>query len=834
MSVRNETRRVTALATLLAVCLAGTAAGQPPLAQGEGEQRLALRRLSVLASVLYVGAHPDDENTAMLAYLEKERLARAGYLSLTRGDGGQNLIGTEQGELLGLIRTEELLAARRIDGAEQLFTRAIDFGYSKSPEESLAIWGHDAVLADVVWAIRSFRPDVIITRFPANGEGGHGHHTASAILAREAFDAAADPARFPEQLAYVAPWRAKRLMWNAWHRPGETRPAVPGTLSVDLGTYNPLLGQSYTEIAAAGRSMHKSQGFGSAERRGSLPNDLEPVAGDPPVKDLFDGVDTLWTRVAGGAAVIPLLARAEASYDPLHPEAVVAALLAADDALARLAPDPWVAIKRTEIAEVIRSCTGVWLDAVAATPTAVPGGELKVTTTAIDRSGVSIALASIALPYARPLPAAAAPRPLADNRPISDEWTLALPASLPASQPYWLEQPARGGLYTVPSQTLVGLPMSPPAVTATFTLALDGHELTYRVPVTYRWTDPVEGERVRPLTVLPRVTVAVDEPLVVLASDAPKRVRVTVTANAPAADATAHLRLPAGWRSEPASAPVALAAAGDTRTLEFSLFPPVSSSEGSLVAEVTAGGATYDRGVVTIDHRHIPVLTVLRLAEARVLRVDLRHDGRNIGYVMGPGDEVPGVLRQLGYEVTLLGDDDLGGGPLDRFDAIVVGVRAYNTRPELAQSQPRLLAYVQGGGTLVLQYNVSRDLVTEQLGPYPFKLTRDRVVEENAPVELTAPGHALLTTPNRISEADFTGWVQERGLYFPDGWDTHYQTVISTHDSGEKPLAGGILYARYGRGAYVYTALAFFRQLPAGVPGAIRLFANLLAARGGA
>ncbi len=826
--------RVAVIALALAIGGAGRTAGQPAVVQADGDRRLALRKLSVLAGVLYVGAHPDDENTAMLAYLAKERLARTAYLSLTRGDGGQNLIGTEQGELLGLIRTEELLASRRIDGAEQLFTRAIDFGYSKSPEESLAIWGHEAVLADVVRAIRSFRPDVIITRFPPNGDGGHGHHTASAILAREAFDAAADPRRFPEQLATVKPWRAKRLLWNAWRRDGETRPAVPGTVTVDLGTYNPLLGQSYTELAAAGRSMHKSQGFGSRERRGSLPNDLEPVAGDPPVADLLDGIDTTWARLPGGAAVAAILADVEPSYEPNHPESIVPRLLAADDAAARLAPDPWVAVKRSEIADAVRSCTGVWLDASAATATAVPGGELRVTTTAIDRSSARIVVKSIALPFVRVPGWSGPPLALADNSPATAEWTLALPPDVPPSQPYWLEQPARGGLYTVANPGLVGAPRTPPAITAAFTLSVAGHDLTWRVPVVYRSTDPVEGERVRPLAIVPRVTVAVDAPVLVFADDAPKRVRVTVTANAPLTDATARLRLPQGWRAEPAGAGVALAGAGDEKTLEFAVFPTSAPSEGMLEALVTAGAETFDRSTVTIDHRHIPVQTLLRPAQARVLRVDLRHDGKRIGYIMGPGDEIPGVLRQLGYEVTLLADEDLEAGALDGFDAIVAGVRSYNTRAVLRQAQSRLLDYVKGGGTLVVQYNVNRDLVTDQLGPYPFTASRDRVTEENAPVELTAPDHPLLSTPNRIGAADFAGWVQERGLYFPEAWDPAYGTVIATHDGSEKPLASAILFARYGKGAYVYTSLAFFRQLPAGVPGAIRLFANLLAARGGA
>jgi LmbE family N-acetylglucosaminyl deacetylase len=829
-------RRIAAVAlgvVALGVVVVGRSAAQSAVATGEGERRIALRKLSVLASALYVGAHPDDENTAMLAYLANERLARTAYLSLTRGDGGQNLIGNEQGELLGLIRTEELLASRRIDGAEQLFTRAIDFGYSKSPEESLRIWGHDAVLADVVWAIRSFRPDVIITRFPPNGDGGHGHHTASAILAREAFDAAADPSRFPEQLAWVAPWQAKRLLWNSWRRDGDTRPAAPGTLSVDLGTYNPWLGQAYSEIAAAGRSMHKSQGFGARERRGSIPNELQPVAGDPPVHDLFDGIDTTWGRLPGGAAVGAILAKVEQTYDPGHPEGVLALLGEADDALARLSPDPWVAVKRGEIAEAIRSCGGIWLDAAAQSATAVPGGELKVTTTVISRSAASVAVKAIDLPDVRVAGWSGPPAPLADNVPLASDWTLSLPADTPPTQPYWLEKPPAGGLYTVTDPRLIGRPRTPPALTAAFTLTVAGHDVTWRLPVVYRWTDPVEGERTRPLTIVPRLTVALDAPVLVFADGTPRRVRVAVTANGAVEGVTASLRVPAGWRAEPERVPVAVATAGDTGTAEFTLRPPAGASDGRIEAVAEVAGATYDRDMVTIDHRHIPVMTVLRPASARALRVELRHDGTRIGYIMGPGDEVPDVLRQLGYEVTLLSPADLADAPLGRFDAIVAGVRAYNTRPELRQAQARLLDYVRAGGRLVVQYNVSRGLVTDQLGPYELALSRDRVTEEDAAVELV-PDAPLLSAPNRITAADFDGWVQERGLYFAGKWDPKYRTALSMHDAGEKPLTSGILVAGYGKGTYVYTSLAFFRQLPAGVPGAIRLFANLLAAKGGA
>ena len=831
-------RRANVIAAGVAAVLASLAPLSAVLAQtsvpvGEGERRLALRKLSVLASVLYVAAHPDDENTAMLAYLAKERLARTGYLALTRGDGGQNLIGTEQGPLLGLIRTEELLGARRIDGAEQYFTRAIDFGYSKTPAETLKVWGREAVLADLVWAIRSFRPDVIVTRFPAGGDGGHGHHTASAILVREAFDAAADPARFPEQLALVEPWRAKRLLWNSWRRDGDQRPVVPGTVKVDLGAYSPALGQSYTELAAASRTMHKSQGFGSRERRGSLLNDLEPVAGEPPSRDLLDGVDMTWGRVPGGAAVALLLAEAEAAYDPRRPEAIVPLLARAHAALDALGADLWVAIKRAEIAEAIRACTGLWLEAVAQAPAAVPGGEVKVATAAINRSAAEVTLKAVSLANVKATTWNGAPAQLEDNRPVTADWTLALPANARPSQPHWLERPPRGGAYDVADQRLVDVARTPPALSATFTVTVAGRDLAFVEPVVYRETDPVDGERSRPLAIVPRVQVSLAESVLVFGDGRPKQVRVAVKANGAVADGVARLRAPAGWRVDPESVPLTLAAGGEA-AVEFQLHPPAAASEGFAEAVVEAGGESYARGIVTVDHRHIPLQAVLEPARARVLRIDLERDGSRVGYVMGAGDEIPGVLRQLGYEVTLLSDGDLAEGSLDRFDAIVVGVRAYNTRDALRQAQPRLLDWVRGGGTLVVQYNVGRDLVVDQLGPYPFKVTRDRVTEEDATVELTAPGHPLLTVPNRIGAADFAGWVQERGLYFPGEWDPAYETVMAMHDTGEKPLAGAVLFARHGKGAYVHTSLAFFRQLPAGVPGAIRLFANLLAAKGAA
>ncbi len=820
-------RRLRPLALAAAVLCAARALAQPPV-EDAARRRIAMEKLAVVGSALYIGAHPDDENTAMLAWLAQGRKVRTAYLSLTRGDGGQNLIGTEQGDLLGVVRTEELLAARQIDGAEQFFTRAIDFGFSKTPEETLRFWGHDAVLSDVVWVIRSFRPDVIITRFPPNASGGHGHHTASAILASEAFTAAADPARFPEQLKYVTPWQAKRLMWNAWRRPGESVPAgVPPELTVDLGAYDPVLGESYTEIAAASRSMHKSQGFGSTPRRGPMPNFLQFVAGDPPKSDLFDGINLTWSRIPGGRAVGGILARTIAAYRDTDPAASVPALLQALAALDRLAPDPWIPVKRKELLDEIASCSGLWLEAMSATSTVTPGGSAEVTAVALDRSQVPMSLVSVELSGS---PIATVPlRPLEPNVPETRVIAAKVPADAPYTQPYWLVRPHGIGLFAVGDQTLIGRPKNPPAMTVSFVLRIGEQDLTYTVPVQHRWTDPVEGERIRDLAVVPAVTVNFAAPVLVVPDSNPQVVRAVARANEADVKATVRLTVPPGWRVEPERVPLEFKTRGEERAVRFTLTPPAGESTGELTAFLVTDHEEPARSLVEISHPHIPVQTLLPPAQVKLVRVNLAPPVKRVGYVMGPGDEVPEILRQIGVQVSLLSDDDLESADLAGFDAIVVGVRAYNTRPGLAQAEDRLLAYVENGGTLVVQYNNDRGLVTDRIGPYPIKLSRERVTDETAPVTVLAPDSPLLTTPNAISAADFSGWVQERGLYFPESWDPRYQAPLAMSDPGEKPLDGSLLFARVGRGSYVYTGLAFFRQLPAGVPGAIRLFANLLA-----
>lgn len=785
----------------------------------------ALEKLRVLGSVLYIAAHPDDENTAMLAYFARGRQMRTAYLSLTRGDGGQNLIGSEQAPLLGVIRTAELLAARRIDGAEQFFTRAVDFGYSKTAEETFAVWGKEEVLADVVRVVRTFRPDIIITRFPASGDGGHGHHTASAILAAEAFAAAGDARRFPEQVAELGVWSPKRLFWNSWRTPEEKGAArLPRLLTLDLGVYDPVLGVSYAEISARARSMHKSQGFGAAPRRGSHLNYLEQLAGEGAQNDPFEGIDTTWARVPGGKTVDAALLAAQQAFRFLEPPAVVPHLLMARRAMNSLAPSPWVEIKRRELDALLLAAGGVWLEAVAAEPSVAPGDAFTVAATVINRGGLPLELRSVAVQGSAPI---RGDRPLLTNQPITMTLTVAVPLDAAVSAPQWLHRPPSPGLYQVQAAAAIGGTPRPP-FTARFVLGLGGEDLEFFAPVVHRTVDPVRGERLRLVQVLPPVTVATENGVVVFPSSAPRSIRVRLTASR-AAKGVLRLDLPAGWRCEPAEVPFALGRRGAETVVEARLSPPAGASRGIATLVVEVDGQRSDWRSFEVDYDHLPPTTVLLPAQVSLVYEPVQIAGRRIGYVMGPGDEVPEVLRQLGYEVTMLSDSDLESAELGQFDAIVTGVRAYNTRERLAAAQPRLLGYVERGGTLVVQYNTTRGLLTEELGPFPLTLGRERVTVEDGPVTILVPDHPLLVYPNRITRADFEGWVQERGLYFPASWDPRYDAPLAMQDPGEKALSSGLLVTRHGQGCYVHTSLAFFRQLPAGVPGALRLFANLLA-----
>lgn len=827
----------------------GGLAAQAPPRPDSAAILLGLKKLQVLGSALYVAAHPDDENTRLIAYLANGRMADAAYLSVTRGDGGQNLIGPELGEGLGVIRSQELLAARRIDGGRQFFTRAIDFGYSKTPEETIRFWAGDAVLSDAVRVFRAFEPDVVITRFPAGDRDTHGHHTMSARLAADAMAAAGDPKRFPDQVPTLGTWRPKRLLWNTsrwfYDKPEDFKPET--LLAVDVSGFSPLLGEAYPELAARSRSMHRSQGFGSSGQRGEVLEYLQPVDGDPAAKDLFEGIDTTWGRVPGGKPVGDLLARAYREFRPEEPSAIVPTLLEARARLAALPAGRWTTTKRADLDRIIGACLGLFLEASAGSPTAAAGETVKIALEASNRSPVAVTIKGASVAAGGPAPAAgisAAGSPTASGALASTPWDeplkerqsvkksidAGLPEGIALSGPYWLRAKGQQGIFRVDDPALIGLPENPPALVATFDLEVAGTRLALERPVVYKWTDPARGERYRPFEVVPAVAVAIDGSVFVLPPDKPARsITVRLHAGRAGVEGTVALETPDGWTAAPASRPFSIATRDAETTVTFNLTPPAAPSVGTLRAVATSGGRRYDLGLAHLEYDHIPTQVLMPPAEARVVRADLKRRGQAIGYVQGAGDQVPAGLTEVGYSVTTLTQDELTPERLRGLDAVVLGVRACNTLDRIRFAQPALFDYVRGGGTLIVQYTTGHELKVDQLAPLPIKISRERVSEETAEVRFLAPGHPTLNIPNKITAGDFSGWVQERGLYFADSWDPGFTPILSSHDEGEPARDGGLLVAKVGEGYFVYTGYSFFRQFPAGVPGAYRLFANLIA-----
>jgi LmbE family N-acetylglucosaminyl deacetylase len=855
------------------VCTMAPAPAQQRPFSGAAEIEQALHRVNELGTVLMIAAHPDDERTSVLAYFARGRHMRTAYLSVTRGEGGQNLIGPEQGAQMGIIRTHELLDARKIDGAEQFFTRAIDFGFTRTAEETLQKWGHDSALSDVVWVVRNYRPDVIVLVFTGTPRDGHGQHQASAILGKEAFTAAADPKRFPEQLKYVQPWQVRRLVHatfgGGFGPPGPAgaagggrggrgggrggaqgqaqneppAPQLPKAGSADTGSYNPVLGYSYEELAVLSRSMHHSQGTGAMRRPGGGATEFELVAGEPASKDLFDGIDTTWNRLPGGAAVAPILSEAVRVYEPAHPEKALPFLVKARPMVAAI-NDPLARAKLIELDEAIALCSGLWAEAQAQRAEVSPGAALMVTTTLENRSHAALRFEGAAMEgmwnELLPNPAAA----LAPEKALALEFSKAVPATQPYSQPYWLVKPPTGDAYTVGEQLLVGKPDSPPVAQVRLRLSLDGVPFELVRPVHYRYASRAEGERERPLAIVPAVAVNLTSAVSLFPAAAAKPVHVAVRANVANSEGTLRLDAPAGWKVSPASLPFKIAAAGEQQELAFDVTPPAGESIAALRAVATTGGRDIASGMQTIEYPHIPTQVLFPPSNVKAVRADVKVNAKKIGYIMGAGDDMPDALRQLGLDVTLLTESDLAQGDLSRFDAIVAGVRSYNVRADLKANQQRLMKYVENGGRYIVQYQTPEggggpgapgggrgQGAGLNLGPYPMTIPGGntwRVTVEEAPVTFPHVDSPLLQFPNHISPKDFEGWVQERGLYFATEWDQHYETVLSSHDPNEKALEGGELWTHYGKGVYIFTAYSWFRQLPAGVPGAYRLFANLL------
>lgn len=803
--------RLSFLCLLTAVPLLLNAQSSVQLNAAEIKQGLA--SLNVSGSVLYIAAHPDDENTRLLAYLAKEKKVRTGYLSLTRGDGGQNLIGSEQSELLGLIRTQELLAARRMDGAEQFFTRANDFGFSKNSAESFKIWGKEQILSDVVWVIRKFQPDVIITRFPEDSRAGHGHHAASAILAHEAFAAAADPKRFPEQLKFVKVWQAKRILWNTFNF-GSTNTTSEDQLKIDVGVFNPLLGKSYGEIAAESRSNHKSQGFGSARQRGSATEYFSAVAGEAAKKDLFDGIDLSLNRNKGLAKAQQLLNTINAAYDPSDPSKSIAGLLQLKEEVKNLP------FKHTQLDELILACAGLWVETTAAEPVYALNESIPVTIHAISRVRSDFPLKITLKGNGQTLT-------LKPDEMISIKQQVAA-NFIGITQPYWLKENHPIGTYIIDSLSHLGFPEAPAPHAGVFTVGFGQQTITLTRPVIYKHTDPVKGEIYEPLVVAPPVTATMAEKAYVFSNNTPKKIKIQLKSFKDGLKGILTPVLPAGWKVSPEKADFSIPVKGEEQNLELTVTPAGEVTSGEIALSLTVDGQTYHQGLKVINYDHIPVQTLFPSATAKVEKADLKFAGKNIGYVAGAGDLIPESLMQIGYQVTRLTESQVLNTDLSGYDAIITGVRLYNINDHIGLMQPRLMEYVKNGGNLLVQYNVNTPLKISNIGPYPFQLSRDRVTEEDAKVTLLSPEQPALNYPNKITVKDFDGWIQERGLYFASNIDSHYTPVLLMNDTAEQASNGSLLVADYGKGRFVYTSLAFFRELPAGVPGAYRLFVNLL------
>lgn len=795
-----------------------------------------LEHLKFNGSVLYIAAHPDDENTRMIAWLTHSRHASVSYLSLTRGDGGQNLIGKEIGTGLGLLRSCELMAARSIDGGKQYFTRAVDFGYSKTPAETYSVWNKEDVLYDMVQVIRQMKPDVIITRFSEveNPERPtHGHHTASAQLAFEAMDAAADPLRFPEQLKSLETWQVKKLYWNtSWWFYGDQKLMEEQVskhpekyIRVDVNPWMPLLGSYCTDIAARSRSQHKSQGFGSTGVVGTQAEYLELKRGEHSGGDLFSGIPCTWHEIPGGKLIQTKIDQVVTRFDPYEPSKSLVQLFELRNMLMALNPNhKWKSPAIDRLDRIITACAGIKAHAYSDQQHVAQGESVKVAFELSASPKVAIELEKAEFLN---LNLKGNFNPALKEGKWEQEIVLAIPADQPKSQPYWLESEPGAGSYKI-SAGNVGKAMSDYPFRAILSMKVDGQNFKHEFPVLYHYTDPVKGSIEQPVVVRPDVMLNLSSNVLLFPDNSPRNLEVEVISGKAEMEGYVELNLPEGWRSEPAFHKCRLERKGEIQHFSFAIFPS-SRAEAVKVRAIFKSDNVYSNSMYRIKYDHVPELEWYPTSELEAIRIDLKRIGQKIAYIPGAGDQVAEHLSLIGYDVTEILPDQVQADILKTYDAAVVGVRAFNTYENAAVLNEALNTYCKNGGTVIIQYNTSRGLKTDQIGPYMLKLSRDRVTEEKASVEFLVPDHSVLNVPNKISASDFEGWVQERGLYFPGEWGDEFSPILSMRDEGEKPLHGSLLVAKYGEGYFVYTGLSFFRELPAGVSGAYRIFANLIA-----
>lgn len=793
-----------------------------------------LKTLKLLPKVLYLAAHPDDENTGLLSWLVNDQNLETGYLSLTRGDGGQNLLGTEQGAALGLIRTHELLEARKLDGAQQFFTRAIDFGFSKNTTDTFKQWDENSITADVVWVIRTFRPDVIICRFPPTAAAGHGQHAASAVVAEKAFKLAGDKTAFPDQLRYVNVWQPKRLLWNTF-RFGAVNTTAENQLKVTVGQYDAQLGMGYGELAGLSRSLHKSQGAGTQSVAGIRTEYFSHVAGEPAKATLLDGVTKTWTS-KGNADIDQALDKIIAAFNFNNPDLSLPALLALRKKVMALQDPELKKDKIKSLDRIILSCAGFMGEAVTNQPEAVAGNQYNFKVNLISRADNPVILENIQwLNQSENLN-----RKLAKDSLITIGHDIRIPADAALTEPYWLVKLAvNAATFSVPNDTLIGLPEAESPLNVLLGLKIGGEKFQVKLPLSFKKLDPVRGDVVEALRVVPALELKFAQPLYLVKDNEDLHVSVTLKVNSDQKFSNGKLNLM--YNGERLGGADISSIQGKEITVD-GIIPKaklafIHLNRLQLDADYVTGRITYNKKQVLIQYPHLPSLQYFAPATVAVMKGDIRSTVKKVGYIQGAGDFIPEFLRIAGIQVDVLKDEDFygnadaSGDRLSQYDAIVLGVRANNTEKKLGRWMPFLWAYAKAGGNLVMQYNTNQDKTVDQLGMYPFNIANKRVTEEHAAVTFLNPTHKLLNFPNKITPDDFKGWVQERGAYFPDQWDAAYEPLFEMHDTGEEPLQGSTLYAKYGKGNFIYTPLAFFRQLPAGNAGAARLFMNFLSAQ---
>ncbi|MEN2283459.1 PIG-L family deacetylase [Algoriphagus sp. SE2] len=783
-----------------------------------------LEQIKETRRVLYVAAHPDDENTRLISYLANGENVQVAYLSLTRGDGGQNLIGKELGVKLGQIRTQELLQARKTDGGRQYFSRAIDFGYTKTPDETFQNWDREKVLSDVVWVIRNFQPDIIITRFNTiPGGGNHGQHTTSAILAGEALKISGDPTVYPEQLKYVKPWKPKRVYWNTYNFRGEfTKVEGEQYFEFPTGNYNPLLGETYSQIAADSRTMHKSQGFGSTATNGEALDHIQYVSGEDAVNSAFDGVKNRWETISGGMEIEALIDMASRDFDFKKPQNNIPALLEIKTKLETLQSDEiWVKEKISSLNSLILASLGVEAEWNIQKELGYPGESISTYLEITNPSDGNLKIISFeTLGEKRDFN-----KEISKNILFGNKIDLKIPEDAPLSQPYWLKEPSDGALYHVSDQLEIGQPFENDQLEGKMTIQYGGKTFEVELPLMFKYNSRVDGEVKQPFTIVPEIDIVIsDENVFLLEGESQKLV---VTVNFSNEIVEGDLKFENLNLDQYEIVSEAKNDANKQLIYEVAFMLDGNQKRTVTAQFITASGQTFNQTTNRISYPHIPNLTYFSPASVNLIKADWKISGDKIGYIEGAGDDVPSVLTSLGYQVSYIGQDDYSLDYLSQFKAIIVGIRSYNTNTDLIENQQVLMDYVKSGGNLVVQYNTSGGLLSNDMGPYPFSLSRDRVTVENSPFRADW-SHPVLSTPNQVTSEDFDGWVQERGLYFVTDIAKEYSTPLEFQDPDEEFKNGSLIYAEYGSGHYIYTGISFFRELPAGVPGAIKLFINLI------